>query len=184
MKVYRIRNDVNRYQYFLPEHEEDWRKFEQDCRPKAEFWDPPRVYVYKPKLKPGDFYQFSPMGLVTSPRATEVLRTQLEMAGELLPLPFEGQEFTLLNVLECINCLDQETTEWHYFPDGTRGRIKRHAFHPERFSESVIFKIPETSKVDTLVVEGLHDHEEEFRYAVEQAGLKGLILEELWSYEE
>jgi hypothetical protein len=109
----------------------------------------------------------------------------LEMAGDLLPLPYEDQEYTILNVTECINCLDHEASEWRHSPfTGQRISPLRYVFHPDRFSESTLFKIPETRRAEILVVEGLHDPEAEFRYAVEQGNLKGLIFEELWSYQE
>ncbi|MGE5265212.1 MAG: hypothetical protein ACM3S0_17675 [Acidobacteriota bacterium] len=103
------------------------------------------------------------------------------MAGELLPLPYEGEEYTVRNVLECINCLDQKKTEWVYGQTtGERIEIKKYAFHRNRFSESRIFKIPETSKAEVLVVEWKEDSSDEFKYAVEEAGLRGLLFQTIW----
>ncbi len=184
MRVYRITNEVNRYQYFLPERDEDVLKLAMDCTRKAAIWSAPSMFVFKPLHEVGDFYQFSPGTIITSPRATEVLRTHLEMAGELLPLPHQGQTYIALNVTECINCLDQERTQWLCAEDGTRLYPDKYVFHRNRFSESAIFKIPETRMGEILVVEGLKDPHEEFRYEVEQAGLKGLTFEELWRDEE
>ncbi len=181
MRVYRIWNDSNHYQSFLPEQEEDWQKLDMDCTPKAEIWVPPLVYVHMPKLKEGDFYNSGRGILIPSPRATAALRMHLEMAGELLPLPYKGQEFTVLNVTECINCLDQEKTEWIYGQTtGAKIGIKTYVFHRNRFSESRIFKIPETHKSEILVVEWVEGTEDEFKYTVESAGLKGLIFEKIW----
>mgnify|MGYP001773483530 CR=1 FL=1 len=182
MKVYRIRNDVNHYQYFLTERDADAFKLRMDCVPVADKWDPPPVFIFKPKHKKGDFFQFNSDILITSPRATEVLRTHLEMAGELLPLPYQGQEFTVLNVTECINCLDYQNTEWMYDEQsGVALWPTKYAFLSNRFTESMLFKIPETSRSEILVVEGLHEPNEEFRAVVQQAGLEGLIFEEIWS---
>jgi hypothetical protein len=90
-----------------------------------------------------------------------------------------------ISVTTCINCIDQERKEWTVGPRmGKRMHSQRYVFHHDRFSESPLFKIPETYRGEVLLVEGLHDPEEEFRYLVEQAGLKGLIFEELWSDEE
>jgi hypothetical protein len=103
------------------------------------------------------------------------------MAGELLPLPHEGREYTVLNVTECINCLDQDASQWSLNPStGERVRLVRYAFHRDRFSESPIFKIPETCRAEVLVVEGLLDPEDEFRSVVRRAQLRGLIFEQLW----
>ena len=183
MRVYRVKNDVNHYQFFLPEHEDDCMELNMDCTPQAETWTPPSVYIYMPRLREGDFYQFDSSILITSPKATDVLRTHLEMAGELLPLPYRGQTFTVLNVTECINCLNQDKTRWIYGEStGARIEIAEYAFYPNRFSESVLFKIPETCRGEVLLVEGLPGCEvEEFRYVVEQNGLEGLLFEEIWS---
>lgn len=179
MKVYRIRPDVNRYQYFLVEREEDVETLWMDCTSKAAQWVPPPVYVYEPKHKVGDFYNFGIAGLITSPRATDALRPHLEAAGELLPLPYQGEEFTVLNVLQCIDCLDQERSEER------PGYYTKYVFHPDKLAQvpSTLFKIPQTHRGEILVVEGLRAPHEEFRYAVERAGLKGLLFTERWSDE-
>lgn len=185
MKVYRIEFDVNHYQYFLPENAEDWKRLEMDCTPKVGVWEPPVVFILEPLHIRGDFYQFGGGFLIMSTRATEVLEGFLAMAGELLPLPQGGQEFTILNVLECINCLDHEATEWFVNEaTGEKYRPKKYAFNPNHFTSSMLFKIPETCRAEILVVEGRgHCLDEEFRYVVEQAGLKGLLFKEIWSDE-
>jgi hypothetical protein len=184
MRVYRVRLDVNRYQFFLTERDEDALTLLMDCTPKEDVWVPPPVFVYQPTLQAGDFYQFGGSLLITSRRATEVLEEFLEMAGELLPLPFGGEVYTVLNVTECINCLDHERTQWRLGPlTGERPGPQQYAFHPDRFSESPLFKIPETRRAEILLVEGFRDPEEEFRYVVMQAGLKGLVFEQLWDSE-
>lgn len=181
MKIFRIRNDVNWFQCFLPNDEEDWPKLGGECQPILDGWTPPPVYVLYPTREEGDFYQFGSGALITSPRATEALRTHLEMAGELLPLPHGGVTYTLLNVLECVNCLDHARTEWLLTPDGTRVRPLKYAFHPKRLTETRLFKIPETCRGEILVSEGADASEHgEFREALEEAGLRGLVFEEIW----
>ena len=145
---------------------------------------PPPVFIYEPKLKAGDFFNFDSDALIANPRATEALRTLFEMAGELLPLPYKGEVYAILNVTECIDCVDRERTDWRRTPDGrilTSG-TEKFAFRPTRFSESPIFKFPEDC-FGVYVVEGLLDPEEEFREIVRREGLKGLEFEEIWSDE-
>jgi hypothetical protein len=183
MRVYRFVNDVKHYQYFLTEQEEDWEKLALDCTPVAGAWEPPAVYIYRPTHRRGDFFHYGDGTPILSPRATDVLATYLEMAGELLPLPHGDETFTVLNVTECINCLDQEHTEWEYAETGERLGIKKYAFHPRRFSESPIFKIPETRKVDVLILDRYDDGAESVKHFLERSGLQGYILQELWSDE-
>jgi hypothetical protein len=98
------------------------------------------------------------------------------MAGQLFPLPHNGTTYQLLNVTECINCLDTKKSK--FYEDGAP---QKYVFHPNRFSESSIFKIPETAKGEVLLVEGARDPEEEFRALVEKHKLQGVLFEELWS---
>jgi hypothetical protein len=175
--------DVNRFQFFLPEDPAGHLdRLTFDGTPKLPGWEPPGVYVYKPKLKRGNFLSFMGGGaLICDARAVEELREMLEMSGELLPLPHKGELFQTLNVTECVNVLDEEKTDW-VIGQTTRQRIgiKRYAFHPERLPETPLFKIPETARAEILTTEARIDPEDEFKPAVERLGLTGLLFEELW----
>ena len=181
MKVFRLGNDVSRYQYFLPAAADAPLALLTDCRLRGEGWIPPSVFIFEPRLEQGDFYQFGVASLIAGPHATGVLRGLFEEAGELLPLPHDGREYTLLNVTNCINCLDHERSEWLLTADGERIYPTRYMFHRDRFAESPLFKLPETCRREILVVEGLRDPDDEFRAVVARAGLKGLIFQEIWS---
>lgn len=181
MKVYRINNDVNHYQYFLPEHKANALRLVLNCELLADSWMPHEVYIYEPKLKAGDLFNFSTGTLIFSPSATEKLQTFLEMAGELLPLPYKDEVYTVLNVTECINCLDPEKSKWLISQETGEwfGTIVKYVFHPNRFSESCIFKIPETSIVETLIVD--FEDGEGFIDALKEHDIKGYLLTLLWS---
>jgi hypothetical protein len=183
IRVFRVKNDVDNFQYFLTENESDAPKLMMDGTPKSNIWSPPPVYLFQPKLQKGDFFNFYLDILISSPRATELLHNLFVEAGELLPLPYNDEVFTLLNVTECINCLDQSNTKWIVNETtNVRVMIGHYAFHTNRFSESCLFKIPETSKGEILVVEGLRDPKDEFRYKVDKLGLKGLKFQLLWEH--
>ena len=103
------------------------------------------------------------------------------MAGELLHLPYMGRLFTLLNILECPDCLDGETSEWVYGrSSGKPIRIAHYSFHKNRFSESTIFKIPQFVRGSVFAVEGIKDPEDEFKHVVDAAGLSGLCFKKVW----
>lgn len=176
MRVYRIENDVNHFQYFLPQKGENVFTLLTDCTPKAIGWIPPSVYIYKPRHKAGDFYNFDWNTVITNPRATVALYSHLIGAGELLPIFYQDEQFTLLNVLQCFDCLD------HSLSERQPGHYIKYVFQSNQLAQvqSTIFKIPQTRQSEVLVVEGLRSPEEEFRYTVETAGLKGLLFTELW----
>jgi hypothetical protein len=115
-------------------------------------WVPPDVYIYEPLLKTGDLYNVDQNTPIFSTMAAEALRTHLEMAGELLELHYKGQSYWLLNVLECVNCLDEVRTTWAEY-DGVKLSPDKYVFHSNRFSESGIFKISATYRSEVLVGE-------------------------------
>jgi hypothetical protein len=174
MRIFEIEVDVNHYQYFVGETDDDDLKLRPDGTSLEEEWVPPKVRIYKPKLKRGDFFQSPSGSIIASPRATEVLKDFFVMAGELLPLPYKDEEFTFVNVTECIDCLDHEKSDL---------LMMELVFRPDLLSESQLFKIPESATVCIYVIEGREEPECEFRHAVESNGLKGLVFTEVWSDE-
>jgi hypothetical protein len=184
MKVFRIRLNSNDFQSFLPVDSKVWETdaLKMDCKRMLAAWKPPAVYIYNPKLKQGSFLHLCSGAFVVDSFACEVLRTILEIAGEILPLPHQDSVFHLINVLECVNCLDQENTKWVFGKTtNAKIRIKEYHFHADRFSESTLFKIPETAMGEVLTVSGIKDPGDEFKSVVEREGLQGILFEEVWS---
>jgi hypothetical protein len=184
MEIFRIRLNSNGFQSFLPKDANIWQTdaLKMNCVSKLSTWRSPEVYIHNPKIEKGNFSHLCSGGFVIDAHAANELRTILEMAGELLPLNHEGFPFYLVNILECVNCLDAVQTEWVTGKTtGAKIRIKKYQFDKDKLSESTLFKIPETSAAEILCVTGLKDSEDEFKSRVEKAGLKGLIFERLWS---
>jgi hypothetical protein len=187
MKVFRVIPDVNKFQKLFPRDEGIWATdiLNFDCTPKMPDWMPPAVYVLQPKLKCGNFLGLCASAFVVDRVAHDALSDLFEMSAELLPIGDASSEQFVVNVTGCFNVLDDANTKWVYGAStGAKIRIERYAFHPSRFTEAPLFKIPETSKVDILTVTGLKDPEDEFKHRVESAGLTGLLFEEIWSNEK
>ena len=183
MRIYRIVADVNRYQGFSVEGDDIWHTdmMTFDCKPKGSDWAAPSVYTLHPRLTRGSFFNLCPGALVLDGHATEALQDLLEMSGEMLPLSYNNESFTVLNVTECVNVLDEDGCKWVYGKStGARIRIERYAFRANRLTEAPLFKIPETCRSEILCCEGLKDSDDEFKHRVERLGLKGLIFEEVW----
>lgn len=186
MKVYEVRHESNKYKTLL--FEEGIVEFKHpllkfDGEPVADRWSPPGVGCHSPKKKAGDFWGIGSCCVPAVTRAAyPLVQTHAEMGGEILPLTFEGVELLILNVTEVINCLDHEKCKWH--DDGVTRRLNIDAgyhFRPERFSESSLFRLPETCRSTRLYcVERSGDPEEDFKAAVESANLKGLQFKLIW----
>ena len=184
MKVFRIVLDVNHYQSLLVEDDSIWRTNELvfDASPKQNGWKPPGVYVLHPLLKRGNFFHFCAGAFACDRTALGATQDLLERSAELLPIGHKGERLYVVNVTECIAVLDEERTRWIYGETtGMPIRIDRYCFHPRRLTETPLFKIPETARGEIFTVEGMKDPEDEFKYRVEQAGLQGLVFEEVWS---
>jgi hypothetical protein len=184
LKIYKARPDVDRFQYLLLADERDRRDFPSFDGRMVEQWRPPGVFSYQPQLQAGDFWGFNMTAATwaTTPDATERLARFLLRAGQVLPVRYGGEDFGLLNVTECVECLDHDATLWRL---GATSRqptmIEKYAFRADRLPESTIFKIPETARGQILCIEGRGDPEDEFKPTAQRLGMTGLSFREIWS---
>ncbi len=187
MKIFEIETDANNVQWVMPRTRvENWLELSTfDCERKNDTFDPIEWYIFNPKKEKQNFFTGVTGALVFDQAVYESeLFTLFEMAGEIIPIQMEtGDMLYVLNVLECTNVLDHKQTSWSYYDDGSRGRILRFAFHNKGFSESSIFKIPETSRAQILSYSGLKDSDDEFFSLYHKLGFTGLVFEELFIVE-
>jgi hypothetical protein len=184
MQVFKLRLNSNDYQSFLPVDGRIWETdiLKMDCKRKLPDWKSPEVYIRNPTRQRGNFLHLCSGAFVVDAVGMQKLRTICEEAGEVLPLAHGRDEYFLVNVLECANCLDNNNTKWVTGKStGVRIRIENYHFDKSRFSESTLFKIPETAASEVLCVTGFKDPADEFKSQVEALGLKGLLFEQLWS---
>lgn len=179
MKVYRVRADVNAFQYLVAgdKHAYGSAALRLDGRALGGEWVPPRVHGYPPHLREGRFLKFVPGGLVLAPDAVALLRPLLEPVAELLPVHFRGQPYALVNVLAPVDCLDPAGTRW-IEKDGRRIHIRSYAFDPARVPAAALFKIPEEATTKLFTAEGPGGSP--FKAEVERLRLDGLVFEPVW----
>ncbi len=152
-------------------------------KPMLSTWTPLPMYVHKPMLERGNFAHFWGCSgkLIIDSRVREALGVILAGTCELLPLlPYKGEVFHVMNVLECVDCLDEKKTRWRIGKStGKKIGIDEYHFAPDRFSKSTLFMLPKGAA--PLTVTGLGAPESEFKTIVEREGLTGLKFEEIWS---
>jgi hypothetical protein len=181
--VYQVRGDVNHYQSLLrdaPATPAAAEMLRFHGRAKAAMWVPPPVYSPTLSLKAPDIWTLNG-ALVFPPEALAVLDDVLSKAGELLPLPFEGETWHVFNIVHTTNCLNEEATTW-LMNGEHRVRAQKLAFHEHRLPEPTLFTVPQAS-VRTLCIQGLVSPEDDFKAVVEDNGLTGLEFELLWDSE-
>lgn len=177
--VYRIRQEGEKYQYFLPESPSEHVRFEAVCKPLRDTWQPPSIFIYEPMLEQGDFYQSSSAYLILSPKAVSNLSDYFSEFGEVLPLFYRGETYGFINILKCYDCLDYKNTQWW---TGLEGLLPSHyVFDPRRLPFPGPFKIPQTAGGEILVyVNTIVPEQDDMRELIAKHNLKGLVFEELW----
>lgn len=177
MKVYQVKADIDNYCSLSQDlggfepllRLEKWSSLSK-CHTVTEPLTPPEVYVDRPKLRRGDFWAFSPFHTFALPPASvEKVRSFLEEAGELLPLPYKTEVFSIFNVLKCVDCVDPETEAL-----GILNRSYIAAQIP-----CGIFRDPQG--VYMFVSEFTGDPATEFKAYVDRERMTGLIFREVWN---
>lgn len=185
MEIYQVKTNLD-YQWVLPQIEESklLNLITFDCYPKVESWPNIDWYIYNPKRKKGNFFEIGHSGALVFDETVfnSDLYSLIEMAGEVLTIKLEDNtNLYVLNVLKCINSLNQKKTKWQLYEDGSKARILDYSFHTNRFSESSLFKIPETSKIEILTYSGIKGDEDEFKSLYEYLGFTGLEFKQIYT---
>lgn len=153
--------------------------------PKTE-WVPPKMRSYYPMRVVPDFWWLGPgtgaYAVGEKAMATGELELILIRAGQLLPLPYKNETLTIFNILECVDCVNEEKTE---FKPNVSSPLQKSSERPffvaDDLPESSLFKIPyNPTKIYTWELEG-DNPEEEFKACVEMNNLKGLKFELIWT---
>jgi hypothetical protein len=181
---FEVETDPDVYQYLLFEDPDAVDGVIFDGSPKRDTWSPPEVYSYQPRLREGDFWDFGLGGVgaafAVRPEALETVEYHLSFAGELLPLPYQGREFVVANITECIDALDHDATTWVYDERGKRHDVRAPVFRLDRLGWN-LFKVPETAITRIYCWQDDPEAAEQFKSCVEIEGLTGLRFKELYS---
>lgn len=188
MIIYKVEFLVDQFQILVFDgkdggHPQSESNLRFDGLPKHD-WTNPEVRIYNPQAKRGDFISLYGALVARYPAADKVW-TELEFAGQVLPIEFDGEKAVILNITEVANCLDHEKCEWVYGRDGvTRIRCQKFVFRTDLVPESSLFKIPETVAGTFYALTGHGDPEDTFIHQYEALGLTGLRFVEIFRDEE
>jgi hypothetical protein len=179
VKVYYLEANSDDYNYLTLRNDNDWGKFDLfDGRSLINDWAPFDVKVVKgKKRKWGDVAILSAGVLAITEKSKVALENLIKDSVELLPLTFEGQSFYILNVVNMVDGLDKQKSEYDTFDDGRIMHVTKYEFKPEIVRGHHIFKIPEFERGRIYV-------SDEFKKVVDENNLIGYDLDELWNSEE
>lgn len=177
MKIYKPQGADN-YEIATFDHDEDYDiLLTLDGQPRAATWRPVKVSRTKAPREagyPSDFPWMGSSKLIMRRTAVDALRDILDAHGEILPLATDdGVELFIYNA-KVVDALDEASSTVSKFPNTDRiMAIKKVAFVKSAIEGLDIFRLsrwPNTSYVSERFVE-----------RVNQAGLRGLVFNEVWS---
>jgi hypothetical protein len=115
--------------------------------------------------------------MVLSRRALDVLLPYIGGLGQVLPLAFDEAEYSLFNITNVVDALDEGKSELEHFPSSGRlSGVKRYAFRLEAVRDQLIFKIPQQPGGFAFVTD-------RFVEIVKANGLTGFEFKRMWSDE-
>lgn len=138
-------------------------------QPIATSWQPAMMEVDISQGPLSDFPLCTMGPPVLNEKAWDVLRPVLGEMVEALPVETPFGTYLALNVLDVIDCLDYEQSEFTYYPASMGGdihRIIKCHLKPDLIKNKLMFKIPE--RMTRVIVS------DEFKDIVVGASLKGL----------
>jgi hypothetical protein len=135
------------------------------CRPLRHGWRAPKVRLSPMSRHDGEFFGFYYHIPVLAERATAALKCILQDCCELLPLD-GSRPLWALSVLECLDALNAEASEFDLDADGEPIDVRSYVFNESVASGHHVFKL-RGFELGNIVVS------DEFRRAVLGQGLAG-----------
>lgn len=178
-----MQEDVNLYEHvtLVDADNEEWIEFGSKFVGKSikDNWTPLKIKLIEHggKLKKGDIPYLSPGVPIFSKKAINVLNEYLSKNTEILPIDFNGDEYSLINVINLLDGIDYKNSVIEYYSDKKRiMAFDKYAFIKEKVENQHIFKIVELPRADVFI-------SDEFRNKVIESGLEGFKFVEVWDTE-
>jgi hypothetical protein len=177
MRVYQLGADADRYCPLTVVHDDDFRKLSAlHDQPVPQAWVPVQVEWLDERgsrRKPlPDFPSFGGV-LAFTQKALDALEDLLEPNGVILPLQMSGGSVFVYMVTHKVDALDEDRCEITRFSTGRIMDVQRFAFHAGSITGAPIFKVLQLrSRVFVT---------EMFAERVNELGLTGFVLNQVWS---
>jgi hypothetical protein len=150
--------------------------------PKTD-WNPAPMELWRKSLPKPDVWGFGNGAFAVWAELLKkipALERILSRAGQLLPQPFKGKELTICNILECVDCIDEDKTL--YARSDVRKGVSLPFFVKSALPKSTLFKIPQ-APTDIFAWEDSSsiDPENDFKVCVEKHKLTSIYFHPVWS---
>lgn len=179
MKIWHLDFEVDEYNNLIVQDEEDLESLEFNGNSKSNIWQPMNVKIYGRKpLSDVTCLSLIPGIPVFNKKALEVLDAFINDSVEILSLNCNKGEFFAINVINILDCIDYDKSEYISFKSSGRiMRFEKYVFIKESVKEKHIFKIIDEPRRRAFV-------SDEFRNKVLESSLTGFKFELAWDSEE
>jgi hypothetical protein len=115
--------------------------------------------------------------MLLSSKAIQILGPHISKFAQLLPLSCDDYQYSLCNVTNVVDALDEVGSDvWRFPSSGRIGNVKKYVFRRNEVNDEWIFKIPQQPKGYAFVTD-------RFVELVSVSGLTGFEFELLWTGE-
>ncbi|MBE7384901.1 MAG: hypothetical protein F6J95_026240 [Leptolyngbya sp. SIO1E4] len=150
----------------------EWPDFEGQRL--ADTWQIPRMKI-KNNKPIANFTDIDPGILICDSFALENLGEALESEVEVLSIEnVDKIDMYILNVVNLIDCLDEDNSEIEYFSSGRIMNIQSYSFFTENLNDTMLFKIPQFSRTEIFSTDSC-------RNQVLRSSLTGLTFAQVYS---
>lgn len=178
MKIWILDCDVDNYENLTWKEEPDIDYIQSfDGAEKIKHWNPMKVNrMYDREF--GNAIGLSPHIPVFDEKAIGILGDLLTDNAEILPLDCEDGNFYAINVINVMDCINYEKSQYKTFRDGTRiMRFTKYVFIEKKIEGMNLFKIKDEPLKRPFV-------SEEFRKRAIDNNLTGFKFELAWDSEQ
>ena len=121
----------------------------------------------------GNFIDIDPGVLICDAFAYSRIREAVSGEIEILPIQVDNLEMYVINVVNVVDCLDEDKSHVEYFSDGGVSGIKQYVFKTDLLADVMLFKIPQSSRTEIYASDN-------FRELVLGANLTGLVFQNVF----
>lgn len=177
MHIWEITFDTDRFQNLTFVHpgfdfqQTTWMRWFAG-RPLAQEWQAITVAreTTDQRLR-GDFPSL-PGAFICNQRALDTLYPLIVGHVEVLPLICDTENLYVINIIQVLDCLNHELSQFKRFSSGRIMRVEKYVFKEGCIGTVPLFKIPE--QIDNRIYAS-----DMFKQAVEQHGLQGIVFTEI-----
>ncbi len=181
MKIWKLDFELDQYDNLTFKEELSIEEIQSyDGRSKKNDWKKKEVIRLEPekKLILSDAPGLLPHLPVFNEKALRILEDFLSNTAEILTLENKEDNFSAINIITILDCIDYEKSDFKLFKDGKRiMRFKKYSFVETEIKGYHIFKIKDEPLGSPFV-------SDEFRDKVIKNGLSGFVFKLVWDSEK